>query len=924
MTRDFAPEGFTNIAVADDDGMTETARRTWVLLGYSEPRVFTSLEEALRKTRHNRPSILLCDHRLGDAGPNGVRLMEEAVADGIPVVVAISSISVPDTKLPPGVVNATGEKHNIYKLHDAIWGRIRKLSPATKPCTPPPVCNDTILDVSSHIFTLADELPRLYQRLELARRTAERAMEFGRTEEVRQFAEKAWRTIHGLEKRQDWTDPRQRTIYLTEFRNLNTEAHNLAELQEADFRKTMHDLIGSLGAVDAAEPETLEHWLPRILPHDSLAVSQREAVQAWLSSTSRFSPEMLLDLASFFRVPVQQQRRPSEWLGVARFETDDTIGVQLVIIEDEPSWRSIVQQRAARYFRSSLREGHCVTCADGNAGLEQVRKWAKEYENRKNPQIPSSSLVSVQPVFCVDLALPDNGPQGLDVLREIRSSRLTCPVIVLTSGADSQEIRREIRLLGVEATDYLLKQRGVEECLDQSLDRWLRCSPRIDIQEREERFYFDGLSVDDLTEGEKEVLRKLMATGWVTEAGAYMEYLTSVFDDRQHLVTIGSLVANNDCAHITEAEEMLEWLSENHPRKVESFVRAQTRLTGDPPDLLPVIRDLMLRLREMRVQRATLQDCIYKLRDKVWKAYAANGRQLDPYRDFIIQERGGYRLAWDSGVHVDGDQNGPIPAKLGRKVAQRTTRRPTRVLVLEDDDSWRDMVTREFRERLLCEVQSASTVLDAFEKAMAFKPDILCVDMLVPYYEGDDSPADHLAGLNFLNLVHTLLPESIAVVLSDWTNDDLLNAVAENAGVSLHDLLPKNAGWNDALLRSVWRIETELSQSASVLPPLFPPPVVELTGTVVRTNGKVLSGKQADLLTRLALAHPSPVSLGDLQGDDHYENFKTQMRHVRSKLVIHLPKAEQDRARKWVVKETSTREGTAYLLNAIVRRQEAI
>jgi two-component system alkaline phosphatase synthesis response regulator PhoP len=116
----------------------------------------------------------------------------------------------------------------------------------------------------------------------------------------------------------------------------------------------------------------------------------------------------------------------------------------------------------------------------------------------------------------LDLVLPNF--DGFDILREIRASRPTLPVIILTARGKEAE---RIRGLSLGADDYVVKPFSVQE-LRARIDAVLRRSPErpIDVQdvdlargkadfERREVRHDDG-SRSDLSDREIELLRYLV------------------------------------------------------------------------------------------------------------------------------------------------------------------------------------------------------------------------------------------------------------------------------------------------------------------------------------------------------------------------------------------------------------------------------
>ena len=118
-------------------------------------------------------------------------------------------------------------------------------------------------------------------------------------------------------------------------------------------------------------------------------------------------------------------------------------------------------------------------------------------------------------LLLLDLVLP--GPSGLDILRKVRASRPTLPVIILTARGDESD---RVAGLKLGADDYIVKPFSVKELLAR-VEAVLRRSPQrptdvalvtipsgvADFARREIR-YTDGTRAD-LSEREVELLRYL-------------------------------------------------------------------------------------------------------------------------------------------------------------------------------------------------------------------------------------------------------------------------------------------------------------------------------------------------------------------------------------------------------------------------------
>lgn len=141
----------------------------------------------------------------------------------------------------------------------------------------------------------------------------------------------------------------------------------------------------------------------------------------------------------------------------------DSIPLRVLVVDDEPPIR--------RFLRTSLTaQGYdIVEAEDGTKALEEVR--------RRSPDL-----------LVLDLGLP--GIDGLEVIRSLRGSGVTLPIIVLSSRVDEAG---KVEALDLGADDYVTKPFGVEELLAR-----IRTAMRHKLQQQGERplFRSGDLTVD--------------------------------------------------------------------------------------------------------------------------------------------------------------------------------------------------------------------------------------------------------------------------------------------------------------------------------------------------------------------------------------------------------------------------------------------
>jgi two-component system, OmpR family, KDP operon response regulator KdpE len=137
--------------------------------------------------------------------------------------------------------------------------------------------------------------------------------------------------------------------------------------------------------------------------------------------------------------------------------------LRVIVVDDEPAIR--------RFLRTSLRaEGYEIVEEEtGEAALAEIR--------RRSPDL-----------IMLDLGLP--GVDGLEVIRRVRSTSSTVPIIVLTSRTDEAG---KVEALDLGADDYVTKPFGVDELLAR-----IRAALRHRLQQEGEHplFHSGDLTVD--------------------------------------------------------------------------------------------------------------------------------------------------------------------------------------------------------------------------------------------------------------------------------------------------------------------------------------------------------------------------------------------------------------------------------------------
>jgi CheY-like chemotaxis protein len=113
------------------------------------------------------------------------------------------------------------------------------------------------------------------------------------------------------------------------------------------------------------------------------------------------------------------------------FSPDEPRPLRILLAEDDEAMRSLLTLALAR-------AGHAVVALEDGYELAD---YVSLTQVCGGPLLPPDLILS-------DIRMP--GRTGLEVLAQVRSTGLTCPVILLSSFAD-EETREEARRLGVRA-----------------------------------------------------------------------------------------------------------------------------------------------------------------------------------------------------------------------------------------------------------------------------------------------------------------------------------------------------------------------------------------------------------------------------------------------------------------------------------------
>jgi two-component system OmpR family response regulator len=194
----------------------------------------------------------------------------------------------------------------------------------------------------------------------------------------------------------------------------------------------------------------------------------------------------------------------------------------------------------------------------------------------------------------------------------------------------------------------------------------------------------------------------------------------------------------------------------------------------------------------------TVFDAISGLRRSVKLALDACGRQISPATELVITCVGDEDVAYRLRGSVE--TQGAIPQRHDPSL---------RVLIVEDSPEWQAAV-RDILGDHGYEVRVASTVEEARSRVAEWRPDLLCLDLVLPCGGAEGPETERMpgfcGGVALLRHLRRDVPDLRTVVLSDRADDDSARAELEECGLSASDFVPKgSADWAGELLWRAYR-----------------------------------------------------------------------------------------------------------------------
>lgn len=231
-----------------------------------------------------------------------------------------------------------------------------------------------------------------------------------------------------------------------------------------------------------------------------------------------------------------------------------------------------------------------------------------------------------------------------------------------------------------------------------------------------------------------------------------------------------------------------------------------------------------------------IEEHISQIRNSAHRAFNDVHRFIEPRHELLVgrpvNDEYGYRVFGEITIHQDfedlsdeepdDDEEDYVPP-VGRDD------RAISVLVVENEPSYSERI-RSLLLTASFEVRVATNEADAAALALAYRPDILCLDLHIPAtrseYEEHPYSGDAGGGLRLFDKIREELPDLHVVVPTTLFDRDDLRETASRLGIPVANIVPKGetlngADWEGHLLLTHSRLRQEI-RSRAVLP--APPP----------------------------------------------------------------------------------------------------
>lgn len=799
-TYDSPPLGFTKVLIADDQGYDDSTVRDLTLLGYELIATPKNLSQAERDLHYGKPHIVLADLNY-PTEREGRRLMQLALKErSVRLVVCISKALVNASELPQGVINCSGtvNSRNAKLIHQVIWlaareegvidtaGRSRaedcrarlesllqKINWYIGAWREFPVAITKVIDRAQHVLATAET--------EGERTTAQAVIDslspFASGEQISLGAIKALNaqmpTLWGLAKRR--ADTEQRGWLYNELHNRISQYLPLVNIGIClDNVRLEIEKINRL-----PEPHRLSDEMRNQLEStrvESLTLPPLESLSGQLA-------EVLKSLPKATRPLRRVRGKPLVKISSQHF--------RIVIVEDNKAWQQFALgavQKLKEFLASDYPDSpYRIEVATYNNVADALEALKPE---KTVFSVEDTSSGPVKTIALVDLGLPANREEAE---RVVQSTGADAPQPDRRNG---KELIRVLRSYGFDIPVIVLTTS--KDSIDDVQDI---CSLGIE----------DCDYISKSLSNEEELVNRLFN---LIESGP------------RHRIEMVEGSADDD-----------EEVSEDLP--IFRIDGIDINLSKTLAEVFYFIFELNLQYRQATLgelskqlerEMTAIQKDVSQIRKRIKEAFDSVHRKVG--KEEIIKtisasskEDSAYKLQGDLVIKDDEESlNGEASEK-----------RSFKVLVVENEQHHLEYIARLLRSAGFS-VQTATNVEDAVLTAEQYRPDVLSLDLHIPYtreqYLEDSLAGDAAAGIVALESIRQRLPNiRVLVPTTNYDRDDLLKQAA-NLDVPSSCFVRKGPAvqetWGSDLLTTANRLRLELRENRVLPPPSWSAPIIRV------------------------------------------------------------------------------------------------
>jgi len=676
---------------------------------------------------------------------------------------------------------------------------------------------------------------------------------------------------------------------------------------------------------------------------------------------------------------------------------------RIAIVEDDLSWQDDVKN-TIQLLRDELGSAYQldIICFDNvQDALDSLLVKTKSQINVQTlvvldlalPKSPEERNAFIQKGHP-----PPDRQNGLDLLEKLRTYAVNKPVIILTTPRNLLADQLRVCQYGILDDDYILKGADIQKQLMSSLKRLIMRSKNHSIQISSEptpKFVLDNVEIQlEPQQGEflyalcdlcqysanhytlLEILNHWQAlfskkddfmsapkteyaqsiklarqrsghwwkAAWLPQISNVMRFWTiKKAQENNNLVRALLNLREHDVMIWRDAMTLFELYQQAN--KHQSPWQGKTILDILCSNVLlaesieTIFGGITYQVNEKELNN--LQNQIHEIRKKIQKVFP---RYIEPGKEVLIRRLSnghyGYRVLGDIVMNEYVSEKNHFQKSLKKN--------PFRILIVEDNPAQLMQIQNTLNMAQIDYVTATNTE-DAVALAKASQPDLISLDMHIPYTrEALENNVDYKyldGGLKALSQIRDFLPDVEVVIPTTLYNDDLLRSQAIQLGVSIANFIPKGENektfnWTGVLLSKIFKCQQKISDNRLfVSTPDFPYPIIQIekgsslaTGRlklIVNGEKRVIQKSNQGKALALLLYHFGDVvsfqEIDDMIGSgDTGEARKQVIKNLRSKIKKEWfkelsPSNQEQSPLEQMILET-VKDG--YILHAVVSSLE--